>query len=410
MRKLIERALAPLRCYKRAPRWIRFTLSLRRAIRLLLIVAIIASAVTAAALPRVSLASSVGSDVNVLDNGDFEHGFVSQPGCGVVGAGWHCFTNDGGANYGFYDEQWGPVVADGAHGQLIEINAKGVSTAQNDRYAGLYQTVAVVDWAQYTLSLKGMIRTTLMDGDPWRYTVQVGWTNGRHADWQSVTNWVDVGWYTYYPREAPGGFSYFSTPLMAEDDYVTIYVRAWKKWGIDGEEINISLDSIALIGPEAHHHGYGIGGPVAMEPKQPQYDYPPAPRYQPAPSYQPVAAPAYYGNAYVMNNCTYTVQRGDILGWIAQSYGMSEQALLRSNRIRNANLIYVGQVLQIPNCAVQPQPVAHSWAPQRVYTVQPGESLGYICQRFGVDVNTLAAINQLGDTNFIYVGQQLVIP
>ena len=45
-----------------------------------------------------------------------------------------------------------------------------------------------------------------MEGDPWRYRVQVGWTSGPSANWQSVTNWKDVGWDTYYERTNPGPF------------------------------------------------------------------------------------------------------------------------------------------------------------------------------------------------------------
>ena len=65
------------------------------------------------------------------------------PGCGDVGTSWNCFTNGGVANYGFYDDQWEPVVADGDHSQLIEINTKGMAAADADRYAGLSQTVRV---------------------------------------------------------------------------------------------------------------------------------------------------------------------------------------------------------------------------------------------------------------------------
>ncbi|MEZ4676174.1 MAG: hypothetical protein R2932_18270 [Caldilineaceae bacterium] len=148
-------------------------------LRIVLIGALLLSTVLVAGIPR----STVASYVDVLDNGGFEGGFGSQPGCGMVGTGWHCFTNGGAANYGFYDDQWGPTVADGGHSQLIEINTKGITAPDHDRYAGFYQTVRVVDWAEYTLNLKGMIRTTLMDGDPWRYRVQVGWTNGHYADW-----------------------------------------------------------------------------------------------------------------------------------------------------------------------------------------------------------------------------------
>ena len=202
------------------------------------------------------------SNVNVLKNGDFEDGFYQADGCGIVGNYWHCLTNGGGANYGFYDEQWDPVVANGEHGQLIEVNTKGIGAADADRYAGLYQTVAVVDWAEYTLSLKGMIRTTILDGDPWRYRVQVGWTQGAHADWTKVTNWTDVGWDTYYERTAPGSMSDYSTKLRAEDDYMTIYVRIWKKWGIPNEEIDLNLDSIALVGPTVG----GYYAPTAPQP------------------------------------------------------------------------------------------------------------------------------------------------
>jgi hypothetical protein len=189
------------------------------------------------------------SYTNVLANGSFENGFQNQPGCGMVGSGWGCFTNGGAANYGFYDDQWDPVVADGEHSQLIEINTKGMMAPDADRYAGIYQTVKVVDWANYTLNVRGMIRTTLLDGDPWRYRVQVGWSFGPHADWTQVNNWVDVGWDNYYERTAPGAMLDFSTGLMAEGNYVTVYVRAWKKWGVPEEEIDINLDAISLTGP-----------------------------------------------------------------------------------------------------------------------------------------------------------------
>ncbi len=172
----------------------------------------------------------------------------------MVGSGWQCFTNGGAANYGFYDDQWDRTVAEGNHSQLIEINTKNIMVGDADRYAGIYQTVAVVDWADYTLSLKGMIRTTSMDGDPWRYRVQVGWTFGPYPNWGAVNNWKDVGWDTYYERTDPGAFLSYSTNLMAESDYVTVYIRVWKKWGVPNEEIDINLDAIALTGPSPYYY------------------------------------------------------------------------------------------------------------------------------------------------------------
>lgn len=189
------------------------------------------------------------ADANLLVNGNFEHGFSFRDGCGHVGTGWGCFTNGGQAVYGFYDDQWEPVVADGEHSQLIEINTKGLGIGTDNRYAGLFQTVRVTPGTAYQIDLRGMIRSTTPESeklDPWRYRVQFGWTLGRRADWRDVTNWVDVGWDAYDNRLAPGAFNAFQAKFLAQEAYITVYIRVWKKWGAVGEEIDINLDSIAL--------------------------------------------------------------------------------------------------------------------------------------------------------------------
>ena len=234
-----------------APRLSGVSPGLRRGVSLVVVVAIIASMVTATIWPAPTSASLT----NVLYNGGFEQGFSSQPGCGAVGSGWQCFTNGGAANYGFYDDQWDRVVSEGNHSQLIEVNTKGIMVGDPDRYAGIYQTVPVSSWADYSLSLKGMIRTTSLDGDPWRYRVQVGWTFGPYPDWTKVSNWQDTGWDKYYSRTEPGNFSSFLTKFRSEADYVTIYVRVWKKWGVANEELDVNLDAIALVGPTGQWHG-----------------------------------------------------------------------------------------------------------------------------------------------------------
>jgi len=198
-----------------------------------------------------SAARTQASDANILANGNFEDGFTAQAGCGMVGAGWGCFTNGGGANYGFHQDQWGPVVANGASSQLIEINTRGSFAADADRYAGIHQTAPVVDGATYTLDLKGIIRTTELEGDPWRYRVQVGWTQGQTADWTQVTNWRDVGWDTYDRRTAPGSFNRYSTTVQAKSDHLTLYIRVWKKWGVPEMELDVNFDAISLTGPAA---------------------------------------------------------------------------------------------------------------------------------------------------------------
>lgn len=276
---------------------------LRRGMSLVLVIAIIASMVTVAIWP----ASTSASLTNVLYNGGFEQGFSSQPGCGMVGSGWQCFTNGGAANYGFYDDQWDRVVAEGKHSQLLELNTKGIMLGDADRYSGIYQTVPVVDWAEYTFSLKGIIRTTNLEGDKWRYRVQVGWSFGANPDWTKVTNWTDVGWDKYYLRTDPGAFSSFTTRFMAESDYVTMYVRVWKKWGVPEEELDVNFDAISLTGPSPYY--YDQAQPVApdfnvpvVDPAtiDPGYGYPPVvdPSYgqkpvDPGYGYPPVVDPGY---------------------------------------------------------------------------------------------------------------------
>jgi spore germination protein len=45
-----------------------------------------------------------------------------------------------------------------------------------------------------------------------------------------------------------------------------------------------------------------------------------------------------------------------------------------------------------------------------VYTVVTGDTLGAIAAYYGVDVDELAAFNELADPNVIYVGEELLIP
>lgn len=188
---------------------------------------------------------------SLLVNGGFEAGFVYRAGCGHVGVGWGCFTNDGQTRYGFYDDQWPPVVAKGEHSQLIELNTQNLGVADPDRYAGIFQQVQVQQGAAYVFAMRGMIRTTdnaNPERDPYRYRVQFGWSFGPSADWQAVTRWVDVGWNTYEERLEPEDFDSFSAKILAQEAQLNLFVRVWKKWGDTGEEIDVNLDNISLVG------------------------------------------------------------------------------------------------------------------------------------------------------------------
>ncbi len=256
----------------------------------LVVVAILA---LVAAMPAMTSAS----EMEALGNGGFEQGFQEINGCGTVGNHWDCFTNGGAAGYGFYDDQWESTVYEGDHSQLIEVSTKNMAAGDNDRYAGISQTTRVVQGEAYKLSLRGMIRTTNSEGDPWRYSVQVGWLNEAQGDWRDVTNWVDVGWNTYYNLTEPGAFSAFQTRLVPDSEVITVFVRVWKKWGVAYEEIDVNLDAISLTGPAVNRpsdgpkgydeHAGGTGGPMPGQEYRPEQFGPQGPESYGSESYGP---------------------------------------------------------------------------------------------------------------------------
>jgi LysM repeat protein len=71
-------------------------------------------------------------------------------------------------------------------------------------------------------------------------------------------------------------------------------------------------------------------------------------------------------------------------------------AILRANpRITNPNIIFIGQAITIPGQA----------SPQN-HTVQRGETLRIIANRYGTTVDALLGLNpNIQNPNLIYVGQ-----
>jgi LysM repeat protein len=102
---------------------------------------------------------------------------------------------------------------------------------------------------------------------------------------------------------------------------------------------------------------------------------------------------------------TYVVRPGDNLTTIAATYGVTVAAIQQANGLSSPNRIYVGQTLLIPD----PTPAAAPPA-TGTYVVQPGDTLSGIAARFGSTVPTLMAANALPNPNYIWVGQRLRIP
>ncbi len=95
---------------------------------------------------------------------------------------------------------------------------------------------------------------------------------------------------------------------------------------------------------------------------------------------------------------TYYVQKGDTLRKIAAKFGTSVDTLLKLNpQISNPNVIYVGQAITVPG---QSDPAT--------YVVQKGDTLRIIANKFGTTVDNLLRLNpNIKNPNVIYVGQVL---
>ncbi len=104
---------------------------------------------------------------------------------------------------------------------------------------------------------------------------------------------------------------------------------------------------------------------------------------------------------------TYTVQAGDTLYAIAQRFGITVDALKSANNL-TSNTLRVGQVLKIPTSSSGTTPTPPTGG-GTTYTVQPGDTLYRIAQNFGVTVKDLIDLNNLSST-VLSVGQQLRIP
>ena len=104
----------------------------------------------------------------------------------------------------------------------------------------------------------------------------------------------------------------------------------------------------------------------------------------------------------------YRVRRGDTLASIARKFGVSATDLAKINRIRNANQIHPGQVIELPGGSLTARPEDRSHA--GTYSVRRGDTLDAIAQKFGVGVQELIAHNGIRNKNRIKVGQSIYIP
>jgi hypothetical protein len=112
--------------------------------------------------------------------------------------------------------------------------------------------------------------------------------------------------------------SYFSAKFVAPSDTILVGIRAWKKWGTAGRELDVNLDAIRLVG--CPYPPVPINGGVIVIPPK--------------------------------DECIWvTVAPGDTVFGLALKYKSTVALIVERNKLANPNRIYVGQKL----CIVDPR-------------------------------------------------------
>ncbi|GEK27993.1 COG3942 and LysM peptidoglycan-binding domain-containing protein [Furfurilactobacillus siliginis] len=140
------------------------------------------------------------------------------------------------------------------------------------------------------------------------------------------------------------------------------------------------------------------------------------------------AASVLAGASVAANASTVKSIKGDTIWAFAQKNHTTVDAIVQANHISNANLIYVGQSLVIPDAndaATSDNASQASEAPASAtseaseaasaatvnadgdYTVVAGDTLSSVSAKTGVSIADLASNNSISDINFLLVGQVL---
>src|SRR6202011_3577416 len=90
----------------------------------------------------------------------------------------------------------------------------------------------------------------------------------------------------------------------------------------------------------------------------------------------------------------HVVQAGETLSDIADSVGVDSATLARLNAFGDANVLAIGQSVQLPVKSAAPAPNAPA---SRTYTVADGDTLWDVAQRLGTTTAALVDANKLDD-------------
>lgn len=122
------------------------------------------------------------------------------------------------------------------------------------------------------------------------------------------------------------------------------------------------------------------------------------------------AAATLAGSAVVASADSITVKAGDTLYALAAAHNTTVADLVSANGLSNANMIFVGQQLQLPgsnNGANNNNNTVANPAATGTYTVKAGDSLWGIANNHGMNLSELLSLNGLQMNSVIHPGDTL---
>jgi murein DD-endopeptidase MepM/ murein hydrolase activator NlpD len=93
----------------------------------------------------------------------------------------------------------------------------------------------------------------------------------------------------------------------------------------------------------------------------------------------------------------YRMQKGDLIGILAQNYGLNQDTLISVNGIKNTRTVREGAVLRIPN------------QDGIAYAIQPSDTLAGIAEKYGIKHDDILTVNEYFSAN-LKEGDTLFLP
>ncbi len=104
-------------------------------------------------------------------------------------------------------------------------------------------------------------------------------------------------------------------------------------------------------------------------------------------------------DSYNLSYISYRVRKGDMVGVIAENFGVTQDSIISVNSIRSSRLIQIGQFLKIPTM------------PGILYTVKKsGETPKSISEKYEVDAEKFAAVNHVALEASYEAGETVFVP